>query len=150
MVCRTLSVGAVSSIATPVYIGGLSNSPQRLPSLRSLRRAGAIHPAPRCRRGRAIPHRYLGSFRPLAGCVSLHLPRTRKRPRRQRQHRAKHTCFRQKGVTCRATRGRRRFTSAYLCGGELQPTSLIHMIDPNEGVDQFGHATQAIGPERHH
>src|SRR6266446_6533912 len=47
MICRTLSVGGVSSIATPVYIGGSSNSPQRLPSLRSLRRAGAIYPAPR-------------------------------------------------------------------------------------------------------
>jgi hypothetical protein len=36
MMCRTLSVGGVSSIAMPVCIGGLSNSPQRLPGLRLL------------------------------------------------------------------------------------------------------------------
>jgi hypothetical protein len=36
-----------------------------------------------------------------------------------------------------------------ICGAESCSPNLAHprTIDPNEGVDQFGHATQAIGPE---
>jgi hypothetical protein len=153
MVCRTLSVGGESSIAMPrvyrrfeQFMVSSLRRPQRFPSLRSLRRAGAIHPHREALwAGNSSP---LSRIIPTAGrmCV-LRLPQTQKRPRRQPRHRAKHTLPIERCNWPSHSRKASFFVGVFVWRKAAANPAHPRMINPNEGVDQFGHATQAIGPK---
>ncbi len=134
MVCRTLSVGGASSIATPVHIGGLS---AQVPFIRQ-REA--------LRSGNSSP---LSRIIPTAGRMCVASPSSDAKtasspvavPRQARLLPI------EGGDRPGHSRKAPFYAGVFVWRKAASNLAHLRTIDPNEGVDRFGRVTQAIGPE---